>query len=113
MNTSFDHPNRKNKFSTHKSYKAKPYSIPLNHRVNALEEKEEDEDYPKIFDYYFSINVLGLLYAIQDIGNKIRWPKKNDKASVWKYNLSGVLTTKIFDVLLKIALPRKKESTTC
>ena len=56
-NTSNDHPNMKNVSSSQKSYRAKPYSRLENHRVNAL----KDEDYPKISDYYFSINILGLV----------------------------------------------------
>lgn len=44
MNTSYDHPNRKNEFSSQKSYRAKSYSRPENHSITGL----EDEDYPNI-----------------------------------------------------------------
>lgn len=68
MKTSYDHPNRKNKSSSEKSYKDKPYSIPKRHRVNAL----EDQNYPKISNYCFSVNILGLLCITQKIRDKAR-----------------------------------------
>ena len=41
---SYDHPNRKtDSSSSQRSFKAKPYSKPDTHRVNALEEEMEEE----------------------------------------------------------------------
>lgn len=76
-----NHPNRKNESYYQKFYRAKPYSRPENHRVNALEYEYEDEDYSKIFGYYFSINVSSPLYAMRDLGDKARWQKKSDNPS--------------------------------
>ena len=59
--TSYDHPNRKtDSSSSQRSFKAKPYSKPDTHRVNALEEDMEEEEFPKITDYCFSVDTSGL-----------------------------------------------------
>jgi hypothetical protein len=82
---SHDHPNRKTDFSSsQRSFKAKPYSEPDHHRANALEEEIEEEEFPKIIDYCFSVDVSGLLYAMQDLGDKTRWPRKGDRSNTWK-----------------------------
>ena len=83
--TSYDHPNRKtDSSSSQRSFKAKPYSKPDTHRVNTLEEDMEEEEFPKITDYCFSVDTSGLLYAMQDLGDKARWPRKGEKSSSWK-----------------------------
>ena len=83
--TSYDHPNRKSdSSSSQRSFKAKPYSKPDHHRVNALGEEIEEEGFPKITDYCFSVDISGLLFAMQDLGEKARWPRKGDKANTWK-----------------------------
>ena len=82
---SHDHPNRKTDFySSQRSFKAKPYSKPDHHRANDLEEEIEEEEFPKIIDYCFSVDVSGLLYAMQDHGDKTRWPRKGDRSNTWK-----------------------------
>ena len=71
--TSYDHPNRKiDSSSSQRSFKAKPYSKPDHHRVNALGEEIEEEGFPKITDYCFSVDISGLLFAMQDLGEKAR-----------------------------------------
>lgn len=84
INKSFNHPNRKNESSFQKSYRAKPYSRSENHWVNALEDEKEDEVYLEISNYPFYVNVLGLLYAMQNLGEMERLPKKNEKTLGWK-----------------------------
>jgi hypothetical protein len=67
------------------SYKgSKPYSRPDNQNVHAVEYDEDDEEYPKISDYCFSVDVGGLLLAMQDLGERARWPKKNEKSTGYK-----------------------------
>ncbi|KAL4553980.1 hypothetical protein LXL04_039903 [Taraxacum kok-saghyz] len=79
--TSYAHPNRKtDSSSSQRSFKAKPDT----HWVNALEEDVEEEEFPKITDYCFSVDTSGLLYAMQDLGDKARWPRKVEKSSSWK-----------------------------
>ncbi|KAL4562281.1 hypothetical protein LXL04_034480 [Taraxacum kok-saghyz] len=52
--TSYDHPNRKtDSSSSQRSFKAKPYSKPDTHWVNALEDDMEEEEFPKITDTIF------------------------------------------------------------
>ena len=44
-------------------------------------EDEKDEDHPKLTDYCFYVDISGLMYAMQDLGDKARWPRKNEKNS--------------------------------
>jgi len=42
-----------------------------------------EDDFPKLSDYCFSVDVRGLMYAMKDLGDKGRWPKKDNKTG-WK-----------------------------
>ncbi|KAI3725211.1 hypothetical protein L1987_64989 [Smallanthus sonchifolius] len=53
---------------------SKLYSNPDNHRVNDVEDDEEEKQYPKLPEYCFSLDTPDLLYVMQDIGDKARWP---------------------------------------
>ncbi|KAI3695247.1 hypothetical protein L1987_78239 [Smallanthus sonchifolius] len=53
-------------------------------RVNAVEDDEEEEEYPKLSEYCFSVDTNGLLYAIRDLGDKARWPRKFERNNGWK-----------------------------
>ncbi|KAI3802237.1 hypothetical protein L1987_30367 [Smallanthus sonchifolius] len=81
--TSYNHPNRKAESTPFKLYRSKPYSKPENHRVNAVEDDEEEE-YPKLSEYFFSLDTTSLLYAMQNLGDKARWPRKFEKNTGWK-----------------------------
>ena len=35
-------------------------------------------------DYCFSVDVSGLMFAMQDLGDKARWPQKVEKSTTWK-----------------------------
>lgn len=50
MPTSYDNPNRKVEAPSQKFYKPKPYTKFDSHRVNTIEDAEEEEDYLKITD---------------------------------------------------------------
>lgn len=65
-NTSYDYPNSNNNSSSQKYYICKPYSKTENHRVIAL----EYENYRKIYDCCFYVNVLSLLCAMEDLGGQ-------------------------------------------
>ncbi|KAK1441334.1 hypothetical protein QVD17_07181 [Tagetes erecta] len=69
--------------SPHKQYRSKPYNKQDSPRINAVEE-EDEEEYPKISDYCFSVDTSILLCAMQDLGDKARWPRKNEKSFGWK-----------------------------
>ena len=49
--------------------------------VNALEDEGEEDEFPKITQYCFSIDVSGLIFAMQDLSNKARWPRKGEKSN--------------------------------
>lgn len=55
-----------------------------NQNIHAVEEDEDDEEYPLISEYSFSVNTSGLMYAMQDLGSKARWPRMNDKSNSYK-----------------------------
>ncbi|KAL7586986.1 hypothetical protein Lser_V15G37217 [Lactuca serriola] len=80
----YENPNRKPESSTQRSYKSKPYSKPVHHRVNALKDGGEEEELPKITDYCFSVDVSGVIHVMQDLGDKARWPKRDSKSTTWK-----------------------------
>ncbi|KAI3796340.1 hypothetical protein L1987_39008 [Smallanthus sonchifolius] len=48
--TSYSQPNRRTETAPFKPYRFKPYSKPDNHRVNAVEDDEEEEEYTKILE---------------------------------------------------------------
>src|ERR1043165_8621190 len=73
----YNHPNRKST-PTYEPYKHKPYARPDNKKVNVVEDDDED-DCPKLSDYCFSVDVTRLMYAMKDLGDKARWPKKDNK----------------------------------
>ena len=72
----YEHTSRKYD-SPQKNYR-KPYNKQDSPKINAIEEDEEEE-YPKISDYCFSVDTPSLICALQDLGEKARWPKKNVK----------------------------------
>ncbi|KAK9050700.1 hypothetical protein SSX86_030330 [Deinandra increscens subsp. villosa] len=45
---------------------------------------DDDEEYPKVSEYCFSVDIGGLMCAMQDLGEKARWPRKTDKQGSWK-----------------------------
>ncbi|XP_076930094.1 uncharacterized protein LOC143594736 [Bidens hawaiensis] len=47
-------------------------------------EDDEEEEYPRISDYFFSVNMPGIRFAMQDLGDNARWPRKIEKVSSWK-----------------------------
>ncbi|XP_023737251.1 uncharacterized protein LOC111885204 [Lactuca sativa] len=80
----YENPNRKAESSTSRSYKSKPYSKLDHHRVNALKDEGEKGKIPKITDYCFSVDISGVIHAMHDLGDKARWPKRDNKSITWK-----------------------------
>ncbi|XP_076881130.1 uncharacterized protein LOC143529171 [Bidens hawaiensis] len=59
---------------------SKPYNKPNGQKINAIKEEEDDEDCPRISDYCFSVDMGGVMLAVRNLGDKARWPRKNEKA---------------------------------
>ena len=59
-----DHPNRKSDSLAQISYKSKPYSNPDHHMVNTLVDEGEEEEFPKIIDNCFSVDILRIIFVI-------------------------------------------------
>ncbi|KAK9080783.1 hypothetical protein SSX86_000541 [Deinandra increscens subsp. villosa] len=78
--------NRKLEPSHSRSQRPKPYSKPDNPRVNRVDqgEDEDDEEYPTFNEFYFATDIAGVINAMQDLGDKARWPRKTDKQASWK-----------------------------
>jgi hypothetical protein len=75
--TSYDRPNRKAEYPVFKPNKNKPYTRPTHQRINAVDQEETDIHYPTIEEYCFSVGTLGVVCALKDLGDKVRWPSKN------------------------------------
>ena len=49
-----------------------------------MEQEEDDQDYPPISEYCFSADNNELILSMQSLGDKVRWPRKNDKPPATK-----------------------------
>ncbi|KAF5802492.1 putative aspartic peptidase domain superfamily [Helianthus annuus] len=67
--------------SSFKNNKFKSYHRNDNQNVHVVDQEEDDEDYPPISEYCFSVDNHELILAMQNLGEKARWPRKNDKPS--------------------------------
>ncbi|KAJ0847567.1 putative retrotransposon gag domain, aspartic peptidase domain superfamily [Helianthus annuus] len=67
--------------SSFKNNKFKSYHRNENKNVHAVDQEEDDEEYPPISEYCFSVDNHELILAMQNLGEKARWPRKNDKPS--------------------------------
>ncbi|KAK9065007.1 hypothetical protein SSX86_016390 [Deinandra increscens subsp. villosa] len=78
--------NRKSEPAHPRSQRPKPYSKPDNPRVNRVDqgEDEDDEEYPTFNEFCFATDIAGVINAMQDLGDKARWPRKTDKQASWK-----------------------------
>ncbi|KAL4591274.1 hypothetical protein LXL04_004232 [Taraxacum kok-saghyz] len=94
--------------SSQRSFKTKPYSKHDHYRVNAPEEEGEDEEFPKIIDYCFSVDVSAL-FAMQVLGDKARWPRKGDKANTWKDKSKWCAYHEDFDHITEDCIAFRKE----
>ncbi|XP_076921002.1 uncharacterized protein LOC143582280 [Bidens hawaiensis] len=57
-----------------------------NQNVQAVEEEDDDDDetYPSISEDCFSVGTHGLICSMKDLGEKARWPRKNEKSTSFK-----------------------------
>ena len=61
---SYDNPNRMAESSTQRSYNSKPYFKHDHHKISALDDEGEEDEFLKITDYFFTIDVSSLMLAI-------------------------------------------------
>jgi hypothetical protein len=94
----------RNQGSSFKNNRPKLYSRSDKQSIHVVQDEEDDEEYPKISEYCFSIDVSGLRLAMQDLGEKARWPRKNERQQPSKTNPSGVHTMKTLAMSLMSAL---------
>ncbi|XP_074301127.1 uncharacterized protein LOC141632480 [Silene latifolia] len=58
-----------------KSERPKPYSRNVNKVSGSSEGKSEADLPPKVSEYGFTTNLVGLFKALQELGRRVRWPK--------------------------------------
>ncbi|XP_076950759.1 uncharacterized protein LOC143623820 [Bidens hawaiensis] len=73
------------------------------------EEDNDDEDYPRISEYCFSIDTNGLICAMKDLGEKTRWPQKNEKETSFKDKSKWCAFHEDFDHLTDECIGLRKE----
>jgi len=70
--------------SLFKNNKTKSYSKHDNQNVHVVDYDEDEEEYLKISEYFFSVGIGDVLLAMQDLGDRARWPRKTDKIVGYK-----------------------------
>ncbi|XP_074297650.1 uncharacterized protein LOC141628399 [Silene latifolia] len=58
-----------------KSERPKPYSRSVNRVSGNAEGKSEADLPPKVSEYGFTTNLVGLLKALKELGRRVKWPK--------------------------------------
>jgi Retrotransposon gag protein len=89
--------------------KSKPYSKPEQHSVNLVEEDSDSEDYPKLTHYCFSVDTGGLIFAMRDLGDKARWPRRSDKNQMMKDKSKWCLYHEDFGHITEDCIALRKE----
>ncbi|KAF5764494.1 putative retrotransposon gag domain, aspartic peptidase domain superfamily [Helianthus annuus] len=95
--------------SSFKSNKFKSYHRNDNQNVHAVDQEEDDEDYPPISEYCFSVDNHELILAMQNLGEKARWPRKNDKPAGTKDKSKWCAYHEDFGHLTKECIALRKE----
>ncbi|KAJ0734063.1 putative retrotransposon gag domain, aspartic peptidase domain superfamily [Helianthus annuus] len=95
--------------SSFKSNRFKSYNRNDNQNVHAVDQEEDDEDYPPISEYCFSVDNHELILAMQNLGEKARWPRKNDKPTGTKDKSKWCAYHEDFGHLTKECIALKKE----
>nr|XP_043615187.1 uncharacterized protein LOC122587161 [Erigeron canadensis] len=74
---SYDRPKQKAETLVFKP-RHKPYTRHVDNQVNAVKE-DDGVEYPTLASYCFSVGTPGIIMALRDLGDKVRWSqKKND-----------------------------------
>nr|XP_043631615.1 uncharacterized protein LOC122603068 [Erigeron canadensis] len=109
LQSAYDCPNRKLKAPSFISLRAKPYSRSDYHRIDNVDKDKENEEYPNINDYHFSVDISGLIFAMYKLGNKVRWPKAKNKNPKRSGKLDWCAFLKDFSDMTKDCLALRKE----
>nr|XP_043615893.1 uncharacterized protein LOC122587792 [Erigeron canadensis] len=79
---SYDRLNRKTETPVFKQ-RHKPYIRHVHNQINAVEE-EEGTEYPALSTYRFTVGIPGLIMALRNLGDKVRWPQKKNNDGYFK-----------------------------
>jgi hypothetical protein len=63
--------------------RSRPYTRTVS-KVEASTRKEESKFLPKLNDYGFTVGMTGLLQALKELGDKVRWPKPPVEGQAWR-----------------------------
>ena len=79
-NVDYDKTNRKIYTNKPNQGRNGPYTKFQKSEVNDVQEGEESrQEYPSINEYNFSVDLAGLIAHLGQMGQTVRWPRKNDK----------------------------------
>nr|XP_043615750.1 uncharacterized protein LOC122587644 [Erigeron canadensis] len=79
---SYDRPNRKTETPVFKP-RHKPYTRHVQIQFGAVEE-EEGVEYPALSTYCFTVGIPGLIMALRNLGDKVRWTQKKNNDGYFK-----------------------------
>lgn len=76
--STYDRPNRRTETPVFRLSKNKPYTRAVEQRTV---EKPQHSQYPKLTEFCLPVNVAGIVAAMRNLGDKVRWPAKNPKTN--------------------------------
>nr|XP_043615873.1 uncharacterized protein LOC122587773 [Erigeron canadensis] len=79
---SYDRPNHRTDTPAF-NQRHKPYTRHDKNQINVVEE-EEGNEYPTLSTYCFTIGIPGLIMAMRNLGDKVRWPQKKNNDGYFK-----------------------------
>nr|XP_043639197.1 uncharacterized protein LOC122610267 [Erigeron canadensis] len=74
--STYDRPNRRTETPVFRPSKNKPYTRVVQQRTI---ENPGNPQYPELSEYCFFVNVAGIVEAMKNLGDKVRWPPKKPK----------------------------------
>ncbi|XP_074300357.1 uncharacterized protein LOC141631607 [Silene latifolia] len=58
--------------------------MPYGRGVNKVDNREENQQLPTLAEYGFTIGVRGILKALREMGDRVRWPRPPVEGHAWR-----------------------------
>ncbi|XP_074305515.1 uncharacterized protein LOC141640731 [Silene latifolia] len=95
------------KSALEKEERTKPYS----RIVNKVKDREDTQSFPRLSEYGFTTGMEGLLRALRELGDKVKWPRLPTEGQAWgKITKRNVSSTVTLGLKQKTATPYKRRS---